>query len=51
MYKEIHTIYQIMYAIHGESFLSIEVYVLTALLSFKKEKKGYIFQLRHSAVF
>lgn len=26
-----------MYAIHGENFLSIEVYMLTALLSFKKK--------------
>jgi len=49
MYKEIHIIYQIMYAIHGENFLSVEVYILAALLSFKK--KSYMFLVTHGAVF
>lgn len=48
MYKEIHIIYQIMYAIHGENFLSIEVYILTAFLL---RKKIYIFLVTHGAVF
>lgn len=38
-----------MYAIHWENFLSIEIYILTALLSFKK--KSYIFLVTHGAVF